>query len=376
MNEGGTDKAKKLKVKTYFLDLCQKKGIDYQTIDFEAHYDSTLNVVENKRVFKEKIGELVTDLKELALKHHAEQERAQRHAEKVLIEEINTAEPTATNITSFEIPKHLILMTAKKISNSTFIVGEGGIGKTFLTINSVKELGLKYETDYIYINSFTTPLSLYQTLHDNRDKLIILDDIEGVLGDKKALAILRSALWESVPNKRIVTYLSTTKVMEEYQPQFEFTGQIILLANKVENKNDVHAQAFVSRTNFYELKFTFAEKKAIFKKVSEKPYKDLSQKDREFVLNKLLERVSLATRELNLRTLVRSYDFFIYNPEKLDLLLDETLRVDDELALVVRMMNDGLPVRDQLREWTETTGKSRISYFRKKRGLKHELKNK
>ena len=66
--------------------------------------------------------------------------------------------------------------------DSLIFYGEGGLGKTFLTINEVKKLLKPSEWDYF--NGYSTPLSIYEILYDNRNKkLIILDDIEGLFNE-------------------------------------------------------------------------------------------------------------------------------------------------------------------------------------------------
>ena len=131
------------------------------------------------------------------------------------IESFRKQKPAEIAIDSFEIPKHFIKMVARGISNSAFLLGEGGIGKSYLTINIIKE---EVGNDFVYVNGVVTPLSLYKLLYENKDKLIVLDDVFGLFESDRAVSLLKSALW-SVKNRRIIHYHSTSR----------YAGTVVLL---------------------------------------------------------------------------------------------------------------------------------------------------
>ncbi len=72
-------------------------------------------------------------------------------------------------IEQFKIPHELLkcLLQTKDYEGLIF-TGEGGIGKTILTISSIKKI-LKPD-DWEYQNGYTTPLSLYELLYNHRNK--------------------------------------------------------------------------------------------------------------------------------------------------------------------------------------------------------------
>jgi uncharacterized protein (DUF885 family) len=77
--------------------------------------------------------------------------------------------------------------------NSGYVtIGRGGIGKTFRIYNRCKEMcGAE---NVAYLDSFTTPASLYIFLYENREKrVIILDDVSGLFEQKKCSSCYSSS---------------------------------------------------------------------------------------------------------------------------------------------------------------------------------------
>ena len=118
-----------------------------------------------------------------------------------------------------------------------------------MAINTIK----KEKRDFVYLNTYTTPLALYKYLYDNKDKLIVLDDVMGLFNNEKTLALLKSALWE-VDGKRLITMNTTSRLLEGYPLIFEFKGQVIFLSNRI--KENEHITALLSRTEKYIIDFT------------------------------------------------------------------------------------------------------------------------
>ena len=63
----------------------------------------------------------------------------------------------------------------------------GGIGKTYEILECLKEHKLKQNKDFVYVNGQITPLALFKTLSRYQSKIIVMDDIEGVLSNKISL---------------------------------------------------------------------------------------------------------------------------------------------------------------------------------------------
>ena len=75
----------------------------------------------------------------------------------------------------------LVKMVCKGFSNFCVVHSQGGLSKTWSTQAILK----KMKVDYAYLNSFTSPLELYNFLYDNSDgKVILIDDCEGIWENK------------------------------------------------------------------------------------------------------------------------------------------------------------------------------------------------
>ena len=103
-----------------------------------------------------------------------------------------------------------------------FLYGPGGIGKTFAVSNLLNELKVKWTS----CNSHITGAGLYEYMRTNQDSVIVIDDAEHLLEDKKALGYLRSATYSH--NGKCVVTRTTNEAREE----FLFSGGIIILSNK------------------------------------------------------------------------------------------------------------------------------------------------
>ena len=104
----------------------------------------------------------------------------------------------------------------------------------------------------ILINSHVTPLSLYSTLFQHRQEMVLFfDDVDSMFSSMAHLGLLRSALWGS---PRIVTY-GSSQLPSDLPPAFEFTSRCIFAANVIPMKNDAF-KAVLSRCDIYELSAT------------------------------------------------------------------------------------------------------------------------
>jgi len=246
------------------------------------------------------------------------------------------------------------------------LIGEGGIGKSVLTLSSIKEV-LKPE-DWEYANGYSTPLSLYNFLYENRNKrVIILDDVEGIFNNKIALSILKSALWEN-EEKRICHYASTSDKLV-IPKRFIMNSKIILLCNEVPRENHLSTRAMISRTMLYKVNFSFGQKIKICEAFIDEDKKlTLEQKDRiKFIL---LTNITEATKDFNFRTLRKLIAFVQYNQLKAEKLFVETTEIDEDKSAYLQVIKLTTEVKTQIVLFSELTGKSRATFFRIKRSFK------
>ncbi len=230
--------------------------------------------------------------------------------------------------------------------NILTLTGSAGAGKTFNTLEYLKEKKI----NYAYVNSYATPLSFYELLYENRHKdVIVFDNLHGI-NHPLVLAMLNSACWIS-DNKRIVSYYSTSKMMEELNlpPNFEFNTNVVLLFNKL----IPGYESITNRGITIDFSFDFEEKLKVFEEIKKE-----AEIEKE-VLDYIKVNCNDATNNLSIRTMV-ILSKLKRSGQDFKLFAKEMLKQDENKRLLIEMT---------CREWTTKTGFSRASYYRNKHKL-------
>ena len=269
-------------------------------------------------------------------------------------------------VKEFEIAQELFKCLYSTTNYNGFLMfGEGGLGKTLLTISSVKQ---SFKPDeWEYSNGYTTPLALYEFLYLNRNKrVIIIDDVEGIFNNKLALSILKGALWES-EGKRICQYSSKSEkaTMPE---KFVMKSKIIILCNSIARENDVSIKATLTRVISYKLNLTFRQKIDICKSFISKENINTDIKKR--VVEIIDTKVNEATKDFNFRTLRKLIAFVKYNSSKAEKLFEATTETDEDKEAYLEVIKLIDVVNSQIKLFIEKTGKSRATFFRIKKSIK------
>lgn len=195
------------------------------------------------------------------------------------------------------------------------VLSPAGLGKTTLVFKAMEKEGYRQGEHFLYYNSYFTPLAFYQTLAETTElkkpKILILDDVETILKDKKIINLLKSATWENEKHKRVVNYVSTsTKVKDT---QINFDGKIILLVNETPDGNPMF-KAIVDRVLFCELNFSQQEILELMSdEIVKQEYQGLSFDKRQKIFHFIKSNVNPDTT-LSFRTLIKAYNNFIYAP--------------------------------------------------------------
>lgn len=268
----------------------------------------------------------------------------------------------------FEMEKY-IEMVCEGYSNFCIVCSRGGFAKTW----SSQAILRKKEIDYSYLNSFTSPLELYNFLYDNsKDKIILIDDTEGVWDNKPVISILKNAT--ELNGKRIISWNSTTSKLGGRMNTTEFSSRIILLANQLPNaEKNPHIEALINRSFLCNLKFSYKEKIDIIGEVSKKEYQNLTNEVRNRVFEFIKRNTNEATKDLSIRTLIKCYHFYQFNKELWKELGIKILRTDRRKEVVWELMNSPKPVKDQEAEYYIKTGHSRADFYRIKAELQPHI---
>jgi Cdc6-like AAA superfamily ATPase len=157
----------------------------------------------------------------------------------------NTTNQHALNMSeAFDVMKDFVRCVGEKHVNGLLIVGPGGTGKTVTVVKSLQEMGLVEGQQYIRIPGYSTPLALFNTLYAAKDKLVVFDDCDSIIGSEAGLNILKAVL-DTLPERHVSWKSTSTKADVN---DFIFKGQIIFISNMdPEKTNDPNFKALLTR---------------------------------------------------------------------------------------------------------------------------------
>ena len=258
---------------------------------------------------------------------------------------------------------HYLKMLFNGHVNSVLCHSKAGLGKTYTTIKLLKQ----HSQQYKYSSGIATAVGLYKLLYDNNDKVLVLDDIETIFQDERIINLLKAALWD-VDGKRVVSYKSSSKTLEDYPDEFIYTGKIIILANEIKGKVDESYKALMSRCLKYELTYTYKEILEIAK-VMVLESNDLNPSQKTKVVDIMCKNIN-PQHSFNFRLLRRLIAFVKYDMEKSEALFLSSLDVDEEISILIDVIKNNDTVSEQVKAYKQLTGQSRMTFFRKKKKLK------
>lgn len=276
-------------------------------------------------------------------------EQAEREAEKQLKKTLSSIkEEQTTELLEqiyFKIKKY-VKMVANKNSRGFLLWGKTGLGKTYAVFRAFEEIN----KEFVYLTGHITPLELYHFLFKNRNKNIVLDDIN-ILNDDINLNMLKSCLSDK---PSIVSY-NTTSPKLKVPMRFYFKGTIILLLNS-KPRIDEDLRAVEGRILNYELKLSHKDLITTLYEIAKQDYEGINTDERKEIVNWISETTSEATENLSLRTLFLFYEMFKFDKENWKFLAQEQLKNNYYMDLILQGYNSW--------NWCEETGKSTATYYR------------
>lgn len=273
----------------------------------------------------------------------------------------------------------LIRMVARKTFHALVCVSDGGYGKSFCVQKTLEEEG----QDCVIYNSWCTSLQFFRILYENstNEKVVILDDCEGILKQDASLGLLRSALFGN-PH-RVVTY-NSTQLPDDLPERFETTSRFIILANDL--PKGPLMSAILTRTLFYRMELSNEDILAQFRVMSERGFNNCSAEQAEEIID-FIEENSLGKR-LSMRMLspaIRIYTHCAQNGRDWRKLLLTQMSSYTRPAGATKRLDsaarDERIVREALRKFPESTAdacrfyiekssKSRASFYRSLKRVK------
>ena len=292
----------------------------------------------------------------------------------------DSPEPTTALEHQQEVLRHYVRMLAEGHSHGLFVFGPGGNGKSTVVSETLTEAGSNLAT----LNSHITALGLFQALWAYRsDHVLLVEDCEHSFSSPAILGLFRSALC-GVGDKRIVTY--TTSKDLGFPPSFEFRSRIVFCANDIPRTPAF--KAMVSRCLVYQLEPSNDDIIEQFRKESEKGFRhsngvELSAETCHGIVDFI---ACNANRRLCMRLLKPIFQTVAYAIEagtawrplvenQLNELVSspnvpKATSKKDELAIAREALaKHPDSTKDQVRHFTERSGRSRATFFRLKKQL-------
>jgi len=232
----------------------------------------------------------------------------------------------------------------------------------------------------------SAPFQFYKQLweleQDPENEILVLDDIEGLLKNKKALSILKQATW-SETGERYVGWNSSpsklkTKDGQDIPAEFKFTGKLIMIFNEVP-EDDIIFESLKDRCFYYELSFSYEQKCKLITAIADKGMGyEVDEEQRKEMASWLIDVTTPATDGLNLRTFELGLKHFKASQDVNEdgitwkKVVKESLNVDENLEVARDIIKDGefTSVGDRKSEFMDRTGKSGRTYTRARDELK------
>ena len=272
---------------------------------------------------------------------------------------------------------------ALRLRSSLYLYGPGGGGKSYLVRDELE----RHDTPYILYNARMSGRALFDILRQFPTALHVLEDMERLLDDRDAQGILRAATGGEDGGKRIVTW-STASPVEPV----EFRGGLIILSNRALADRPV-LNAIATRLNPKEWRPTNRQLAALMRRIAGAGFSHalgtLTPGDCRQVAECLIELMEQEGRRSDLRLLFHAYldriqwqrgesvlhwrdlvaSMVAQLPRNGAEAVTRAARKEWERELIAELCDESDDRREQIRKWTETTGKSDKAFYRRRREL-------
>jgi len=238
------------------------------------------------------------------------------------------------------------------------LVSAGGLGKSTAVDEALNG------TDYLVIDSHATPVSFYKQLYDNKNKLIVLRDIQNLLNNQITISMLKN-LTDTKELKEI-SYHTTSKLLKDYESSFVTTSKTLVELNYL-NANSPHLTALMTRGYALDFQPNATEVINKMKEIAPKITIDLNEVERKEVLDYIIS-FGEGSDSLNLRTLVRGFQLKEWGKHDTAFDWQDNLRqlmnIDNRLIVLKELqIRPNLSEEEKVKEFMRTTGFSRATYF-------------
>ena len=247
--------------------------------------------------------------------------------------------------------------------HALIIEGSPGWGKTTTVEEALASAGVTA----VHLGSYSTPLHLFNFLHENSGRVVVIDDCAGLFNDQSSMAILKAATWGH-GKKRKVRWGSTSG--KASAGEFCFEGKLIIVCNSFPATAD--AEAVKSRSFPYKISIDPRNAKTLLKVAAQNPKLYPDAKKAIDVARFLIQKISASSlNQINYRTLQMGYELAQHNSQQWRDLLGRMVLVapEDPKKLIRQLSRRGLTVKDQFQIFERSTGLKRRTFFKYRREL-------
>lgn len=172
--------------------------------------------------------------------------------------------------TKFQAYQALVEGVADGELRHLFVRGPGGIGKTYEASAILQKKVDRKKIRMALAKGHTSPLGLFNTMHENRGakQILVLDDCDAAFSKPDSLNLLKAATDTTEP--RVVSWNSTTT--RSAVDRFQYMGSLIVLTN-VDMRAQPKYEQLLDRVLYYDLSLTPEEKAARVIDVLQKHYR-------------------------------------------------------------------------------------------------------
>ncbi len=260
--------------------------------------------------------------------------------------------------------KSLILtLQASERMHALIIEGPAGWGKSTSVDEAIRAAGVTG----VHLGSYSTPLNLFNFLHENFQSTVVIDDCAGLFSEQSSMAILKAATWGQLKKRKIRWGSTTGKASTE---EFYFEGKLIIICNSFPLTAD--AEAVKSRSFPYKISIDPASAKILLENAAANVDLFTNTEKAMEVAVFLGEKISSAClHQISYRTLQMGYELAEHNGEQWRNLLEMMVKTtpDDPKQVIRQLAQRGLKVKDQVRAFEESTGLKRRTFFKYRQEL-------
>lgn len=210
---------------------------------------------------------------------------------------VTAVDPLGSLMKKFQLIDDRVKSVAHRFHTGAYIVGQSGCGKT----HAVREALKRSDRASVIRNARMTPGGIGKLIAENREHIIVLDDITTLFKSDRAMQVLMAATDGDPQKGRLVTYKS-----KDDDDKVEFTGGIIAISN-LPLRNDPLARAFGSRVVVLEHEPTDEEIAAFMRHLSSKGYHEMSPAECLEVAEFVIAETRAYDQHLDLRHLHKAW---------------------------------------------------------------------